>query len=88
MITPRQLVQVAEVVALNSRLALLRERFPALHFSECSADDVSPRHSPALSLESHDLYLVAGASGHCLELTSDAETATGILVAVRFDDNS
>lgn len=86
MITPRQLVHVGEMIQLNARLTLLRERFPALHFTECSEDDVSPRYQPALSIDSHHLYLVSGASGHCLELTNNAETATGILVAARIDE--
>lgn len=86
MITPRQLVQVSELIQLNDCIALLRERFPQLHFTECSDDDVSPRYQPELSLDSHHLYLVSGASGHCLELTSDYETASGILLAARADE--
>ena len=86
MITPQQLVRVGELAQLNVSLSLLRERFPQLHFTECSDDDVSPRYLPALSLDSHHLYLVAGASGHCLELTSDYETASGILLAARADE--
>ncbi len=85
MITPRQLVQVGEAIQLNARIALLRARFPQLHFTECHEDDVSPRFDPALSIDSHHLYLVSGASGHCLELTNDPETATGILVAAKVD---
>ena len=86
MITARQLVQVGETMQLNARIALLRVRFPKLHFSECGEEDVSPRYQPALSIDSHHLYLISGASGHCLELTNDSETATGILVAARVDE--
>lgn len=85
MITPRQLVQVGETIQLNTRIALLRERFPGLHFTECDADDISPRFKPALCIDSHHLYLISGASGHCLELTNDPASATGILVAARVD---
>lgn len=85
MITPRQLMQVGETIQLNARIALLRERFPELHFSECHEEDVSPRYQPALSIDSHHLYLVSGASGHCLELTNDLDNATGILVAAKID---
>jgi len=81
MITPRQLVQVGEAILLNPRVALLRHHFPELHFSECSEDDVSPRYQPAFTMDSHDLYLISGTSGHCLELTNDCASATGILVA-------
>ena len=85
MITPLQLLQIGETIQLNARIALLRQRFPKLHFSECSDDDVSPRYQPAFTMESHHLYLISGTSGHCLELTNDPETATGILVAAKVD---
>ena len=83
--TPLQLVQVGEIILLSSRIDRLRERFPQLHFTECSEDDVSPRHRPALSLDSHDLYLVTGATGECLKLTNDFKKATGVLVAAKAD---
>ncbi len=86
MITPAQLVQVGEATLLDASAASLRQRFPKLHFTECSEDDISPRFKPALNLDRHDLYLISGASGHCLELTHDAATATGILVAAKVDE--
>jgi hypothetical protein len=86
MITPRQLVDVGESLQLNARIALLRQRFPELHFSECGEDEVSPRYPPALSMECYDLYLISGASGHCLALTNDLDSATGILLAAKVDD--
>ena len=86
MITPTQLVRVAEATLLDGRATSLRQRFPDLHFTECSEDDVSPRYQVALSIEGYDLFLISGASGHCLELTNDAEIATGILIATKVDD--
>lgn len=86
MITPFQLVRVGEAALLDGRAASLRQRFPDLHFSECSEDDVSPRYKVALSVDGYDLFLITGASGHCLELTNDAEAATGILIASKVDD--
>ncbi len=86
MITPAQLVQVGEATLLDARAASLRQRFPDLHFTECSEDDVSPLYRPALCLEAHDLYLISGASGHCLALTNNAEAATGILIAAKVDE--
>lgn len=86
MITPTQLVQVGEATLLDASAASLRQRFPNLHFTECSEDDVSPRFKPALHLDQYDLYLISGATGHCLELTNDAATATGILVAAKVDE--
>jgi hypothetical protein len=79
MITPTQLVRVAEATLLDGRATSLRQRFPELHFSECSED-------VALSIEGYDLFLISGASGHCLELTNDADRATGILIASKVDD--
>ena len=86
MISAQTLAAVAEVVQLNPDAAVIRGLFPDLHFTECSEDDVSPRFKPALNLDQYDLYLISGASGHCLELTNDAATATGILVAAKVDE--
>jgi hypothetical protein len=86
MITPDQLAEVGEATSQDARAASLRERFPALHFTECSEDDVSPLYRPALCLDSYNLYLISGASGHCLALTNDAEAATGILIATKVDE--
>lgn len=86
MITPECLAAVTAALAENPDLGRLRAAFPALHFTECSEDDVSPRYRPASSTASHDLYLISGSSGHCLTLTHDAELATGILLASKVDD--
>ncbi|MBS1145317.1 MAG: hypothetical protein H6R14_2723 [Proteobacteria bacterium] len=86
MITPTLLAQVGEAALLDGSAAALRLRFPDLHFTECSEDDVSPRYKPAFSVEGYDLFLITGASGHCLELTNQAESATGILIATKVDD--
>ncbi len=86
MITPTILARVGEAALLDARAGSLRQRFPNLHFSECSEDDVSPRYNAAFTVEGYDLYLITGASGHCLELTNDAAIATGILIAAKVDD--
>ena len=86
MITPTQLARVGEATLLDSRAAKLRQRFPDLHFTECSEDDISPRFKAAFTVDGYDLYLITGASGHCLELTNDAGSATGILIASKVDD--
>ena len=59
---------------------------PDIHFTVCSADDINARVQPALETDGHELYLVSGASGHCLEITSDFEGATGIVVAAKADE--
>ena len=86
MISPSLLAQVGEAAGIDARVAALRPLFPTLHFSECSEDDVSPRYSPAMSIAGYALYLISGASGHCLALTNEAAIATGILVAAKVDD--
>lgn len=86
MITPTQLAQVGEAALLDARAASLRQRFPDLHFTECSEDDVSPRYRPAFTVDGYDLFLITGATGHCLELTNDSALATGILIATKVDD--
>lgn len=86
MITPSQLAMVGEATLLDARAGSLRKRFPDLHFSESSEDDVSPRYQPAFSVTGYDLFLITGATGHCLELTNNAEIATGILIASKVDD--
>lgn len=86
MITPDQLSRIGEAVALDPAAAALRQGFPDLHFTECSADDVSPRYKAALCLSGYELYLITGATGHCLELTNDPAIATGILIATQVDD--
>ena len=86
MITPTILAHVGEATLLDPRATVLRQRFPDLHFTECSEDDVSPRYRAAFEVDGYNLYLISGASGHCLELTNDAAVATGILIAAKADD--
>lgn len=86
MITPEQLTAIGAAVATSGSADALRKAFPGLHFTECSADDVSPRYKVALSVTGYDLYLVSGASGHCLEFTSDLDSATGIVIAEQVAD--
>ncbi|HZX31600.1 MAG TPA: DUF6129 family protein [Rhodocyclaceae bacterium] len=85
-LTPTLLAQVAEAACLNPALASLRAAFPGLHLSECSADDVNARLTPALETDSHAFYLVSNCGGHCLSLTADFETASGIVIAAKDPD--
>ncbi len=86
MITATILARIGEAVLLDARASVLRQRFPDLHFTECSEDDVSPRYQPAFTVDGYDLYLVSGASGHCLEFTAEHDAATGVLIAAKVDD--
>jgi len=85
MISAEQLAAVTAAATRDAGIATLRQQFPELHFSICSEDDVSPRYRPASDASSHHLFLIAGASGHCLELTNDPDIATGILLAEKVD---
>ena len=44
------------------------------------------RATPVRETTDHLIYLVSGASGHCLALTHSADAATGVLVASRVAD--
>lgn len=83
--TPELIERLGQAAGVTPALAALRATFPDLHFTECSDDDVSPRYRPVVELASHALYLVSGASGHCLTLTNDPAAATGILLAAKVD---
>lgn len=65
--------------------AALRERFPGLSFTVCSDDDIPPRLKPAAETPLCNLYYV-DASEHCLKLSSDADSARGLVVAFRDED--
>lgn len=84
-VTPRLLVAVAETLRLTPSVAALRARFPALHFTACSDDEIAPRHRPAFNADGHALYLVAGGGGGCPAITDDFAAATGIVVAAKAD---
>lgn len=64
----------------------LRSAFPGRHLSVCNEDDIPPRLNPAAENAICLIYYVA-TGDHCLSLTSDAEAATGIVVALRGEDD-
>lgn len=86
MITPELIAKVGAAVERNPAAAAVRPLFPEIHFTECSADDVNARFTPVLETASHELYLISGASGHCLEVTADFNGATGVIIAAKSDD--
>lgn len=65
----------------ESLLAALRAAFPGTTISLCGEDDVPPRLAPAAENGVCRLYYV-DAGDHCLRLTTDAEAASGIVVAL------
>jgi len=64
----------------------LRTTFPGQHVSVCNDDDIPPRLQPAAENGICLIYYVATGE-HCLSLTNDAAAATGIVVALRGEDD-
>lgn len=85
------LAQIQKAVALlppsHTDMTGLRSNFPAVHFTLCSEDDVSPRIPVVAEAGDYVLYLVSGASGHCLAFTPDLVAASGVVVASKSLDD-
>ena len=57
----------------------LRGKWPDIHFTYCSDDDVlGPQ--PVREFDTFNVYLVDGRD-HCLKFTSDPASATGLVLA-------
>ena len=63
-----------------SLVARLRQRFPRLSWTLCAASDVT--ETPYRSYPSFDIHLLDTAD-HCVRITTDADKATGLVVADR-----
>lgn len=87
MIEAALLAKVMDQVASRADLAgdllvgRLRDAFPGVHFTVCSDDDMPARLRSVAGNAFCRLYYVDG-SEHCLKLTTDAEAATGLVVAL------
>lgn len=81
MISSTAIADILAALRGQDGAAGLRAAFPGIHFTECSEDDISPRAKPVAETENHLLYLVTGATGHCLALTNDFDIASGVVVA-------
>ena len=83
MVSTEQLQSIADLAARyrnDANLhARLREQHPELHFTLCTDDDVCGPE-PIHGNEQFNLYLIDSAS-HCLSLTRDLASATGVVVA-------
>ncbi len=66
-------------------LPILRARYPGVHFTVCSEDDIPARLSPFQSGAGFDLYL-ADASSHCISFTPDPASASGVVIALHAED--
>jgi hypothetical protein len=63
----------------DSVITTLRQQYPGIHFTYCMDDDI-PNHEPIIERTGFNLYLIDGRE-HCLCLTQDYDTATGVVVA-------
>jgi hypothetical protein len=83
MITQEQLNHIGELVksqpVSEQSVAALRGDFPGLHFTYCMDDDVVGAR-PVFEDPAFNLYLV-NSSSHCLNLTQDLESASGLVLA-------
>jgi hypothetical protein len=76
---------VASIGMADDLLLRLRANYPELRFSQCSEDDVPARMQPLLAAEGFDLYLM-DTREHCITLSNDLNTASGVVIAWRSDD--
>ena len=72
--------QTEQSVIDDALLARLRSAHPGAHFTACMDDDIVANAKPVATRPGFNLYLV-NSSDHCLALTNDTASATGILVA-------
>nr|WP_206171534.1 DUF6129 family protein [Thiorhodococcus mannitoliphagus] len=63
----------------DQTLAALRENLADLHFTRCLEDEMGT-DEPFLEDAGFNIYLVDGRE-HCMKLTRDLESATGLLLA-------
>jgi hypothetical protein len=82
-IPPERLDQLARIVpraGLNEQtLSVLRETFADMHLTYCMDEDMGVA-DPVRRERGFNLYLVDG-RGHCMRLTTDLGSATGVLLA-------
>ncbi|KEA62589.1 hypothetical protein ADIMK_3061 [Marinobacterium lacunae] len=64
----------------------LRTRYPDYHFTWCFEDDIGATAKPWTERETFNLYLV-NSSDHCSKLSSDAGSASGIVLAEVIPDD-
>ncbi len=83
MITTEQLKQIGELIKTQpvseQTVDRLRGSFPDIHFTYCMDDDVVGAN-PVFEDSAFNLYLV-DSSSHCLSLTQDMESASGLVIA-------
>lgn len=88
MITTEQVTAIAvKIEALGvdeTTVSSLRKQYQPIHFTYCMDDDL-PNNTPIIEHKGFNLYLIDGRE-HCLCLTNDYDTATGIVIAETVPD--
>jgi len=83
MITTEQVKEIASKIeylgVADATVSALRLEYQTIHFTYCMDDDL-PNNTPVFEHDAFNLYLIDGRE-HCLCLTRDYDTATGIVVA-------
>ena len=71
--------KIASAGVSETTVAELRQAYQPIHFTYCMDDDL-PNNKPVFEHTDFNLYLIDGRE-HCLCLTNDYDSATGIVVA-------
>ena len=83
MISAEQIQTIAAKIASagvnEATVSELRQGYHPIHFTYCMDDDL-PNNTPVFEHKDFNLYLIDGRE-HCLCVTYDYDTATGIVVA-------
>jgi len=85
MITTEILERVAAAVTPGADQDELRRRFPGLPITVCSDDDIPARLQAVHETAAARFYYL-DASEHCVRLSTDAESASGIVVGLIGED--
>lgn len=84
MISSDLLERVAAAVTITPDETALRRQFPGVPITVCSDDDIPARLNAALETSCARFYYI-DANDHCVKLSNDAESASGIVVGL-FDN--
>ncbi len=79
------LASVATAVTSDIGEAELRQKFPGVRITVCSDDDIPARLEAAHETAVARFYYF-DASEHCVKLSNDAESASGIVVGLIGED--
>jgi hypothetical protein len=85
MISGELLERVVAAVTPSADQAELRRQFPGVRITVCSDDDIPARLGAVRETAAARFYYF-DAGEHCVKLSSDAESASGIVVGLIADD--